>query len=149
MLSTQDFKEVSDNVPKEQNVALSYIKGYCAEKSIPLQKQGIKTDQEGKYIEMTFITPEIGRQYAEQIDELSKAVGWRIVLSSSVMQNLVLSQASQIAAKAGLILSKGPSYMPSDRLVQLKATGSDPDTVQSVIKEITEKTGLHCKVLFS
>ncbi|MGN1357371.1 MAG: MBL fold metallo-hydrolase [Succinivibrionaceae bacterium] len=149
MLSTQDFKDVSDNVPKEQNVALSYIKGYCAEKSIPLQKQGIKTDQEGKYIEMTFITPEIGRQYAEQIDELSKAVGWRIVLSSSVMQNLVLSQASQIAAKAGLILSKGPSYMPSDRLVQLKATGSDPDTVQSVIKKITEKTGLHCKVLFS
>ena len=130
----------------EQNAALSYVRSICAEEKIPLQKIGVKYDHLGKYMEMTFISPEIGRRYRKQIDSLSETVGWRLLIGNTVLQNQVLSIAASAAERAGLVLKKSPSYMPANREVQLKVQGVTPATQAAVTSEITEKTGLPCKI---
>ena len=132
---------------KEQNAAFSHVRSVCADEGIPLQKIGVKSDHLGKYIELSFLTPEIGQRYALQIASLSEDIGWRLVISNTVVQNIVLSIASQAAERAGLVIKKGPSYMPINREVQLKVSPCTDEAKRSVMTEITEKTGLSCRIL--
>ncbi len=132
----------------EQNEALNYIKTFCAEEKIPLQRLGIKSDGQGRYIEMTFITPQIGKRYADMISAVSNDIGWRLVISSAVLQNMVFSVAAAAAEKAGLVLKKNPSYMPANREIQLKVSESVSEEVRNaVISEVAEKTGLACRIV--
>lgn len=131
----------------EQNAAFAYVRNICAAENIPLQKQGIKNDHQGKYIELTFLSPELGARYEKQITALSADTGWRMVISRAVLQNQVLPLAAQIAERAGFTLVKSPSYMPVTREIQLKVSSFNPDAQASVISEITEQTGLSCKIL--
>lgn len=131
----------------EQNEALSYIRSFCATENIPLQKLGIKTDGSGRYIELSFITGEVGRRYSDRFKVMSEHTGWRIVSSEAVMQNLVLAVAAAAASRAGLDLKKSPSYMPMTREVQLKISGAAPQNCDALVDEIRDKTGLVCRII--
>lgn len=131
----------------EQNAALSYVRNFCSSEGIPLQKLGIKNDQLGRYLELTFISPELGRRYGDQISTLAEETGWRLEISNAVLQNMVLSTAAQVAEAAGIVLNRGPSYMPMNREVLLRASAASPEAVSSATEEITAKTGIACRIV--
>mgnify|MGYP006873060575 CR=1 FL=1 len=128
----------------EENAAIAYIR-HCAEDwKDALQKVGVKTDAIGRYIELTFMTPQIGARYEESIRTLSEEVGWPLRMNRAVMQNLVLSQASLSCAAHGLELRKNPSFIPSSQSVQLKVQMGHEKEEAETAEEILLKTGLAC-----
>ena len=147
MSVSAQFKTPSKERLTEQNAALSYVRSYCTKEKIPLQKQGVKNDSQGRYIELTFISPEIARRHDAQLQALAENMGWRLVINNAVLQNQVLAIAAQAAEQSGLVLKKNPSYMPGNREIQLKVSGVAPEIRDAVCAEITEKTGLSCKII--
>ncbi|MEE3423427.1 MAG: MBL fold metallo-hydrolase [Succinimonas sp.] len=146
-LPAEEFAPPRTGKPMEQNEAFSCIRSFCDRENIPLQKAGMKNDHAGKYIELSFITGEVGWRYADRIKILSQHTGWRLVTSETVMQNLVLAIAAAAAERAGLVLKKNPSYMPVNKEVQLKASPAAPDIQEAVMAEVKEKTGLNCRII--
>ena len=68
----------------EQNEAFNYIdKFFQREKFMPYKKS-IKSKSSSKYIELSFISPVIGRIYKEKIEVIAKSTGWNMAISSSV-----------------------------------------------------------------
>ena len=68
-------------------------------------------------------------------------------INNAVLQNQVLAIAAQVAEQAGMVLKKNPSYMPANREIQLKVSGGTPELRDAANAEITEKTGLSCKII--
>jgi hypothetical protein len=130
----------------EQNQAFQYIRSACAAADVPLQKMSIRTDMEGKYIELGFISPQIGRRHAACIGDMAEHVGWRMKIGKTVMQNLVLAYAASAVQKAGLALKKGPSYMPLAGQVQIRLADRDPEKEAALAEEILENTGIACVI---
>ena len=133
-----------DGEPLEQNVAMTYIRRFCEEQEIPLQKVGIKTDAAGRYFELTFISPAVAVRYEKEIQNMSQETGWRLCFSKSVLQNLVLPAAAESVRAAGLTPLKTPSYLPTSNSVQIKVNERDPEKESMAAEMILERTGLTC-----
>lgn len=135
--------------PLEQNMAL-----YCTEQTFSdcphrIYKKSIKNDAEGKYLELSFITPEVGLRYQEQLSDLTNQIGWRVKLSDSVNQNELFKQAHILCAKYGLALKQNPSYLPGQRSVQIKLCAEISREVQEQLqKDFLDTSGLVCLLLW-
>lgn len=140
------FSAGKSSGPMEQNQAFQYIRSACAAADVPLQKMSIRTDMEGKYIELGFISPQIGRRHAACIGDMAEHVGWRMKIGKTVMQNLVLAYAASAVQKAGLALKKGPSYMPLAGQVQIRLADRDQEKEAALAEEILENTGIACVI---
>jgi Predicted metal-dependent RNase, consists of a metallo-beta-lactamase domain and an RNA-binding KH domain len=129
----------------EQNQALKSIEeGFMVEEFMPYKK-GIKNNDKGKYIELYFISPEIGRKYIEKINDLVKKTGWSMKISDAVNQNEIIRLALELCKKEGINLKKNPSFNPSALSVELKVENLDEEKIKNVRKEFEYKTG--CKLL--
>lgn len=131
----------------EQNAAMAYIRQTCDDLGIPLQKMGVKNDNAGKYLELTFISPAIAKRYEEEIGKLSLDTGWRLIPSKNVLQNLVLPIAAEAVNAQGLTLQKNPSYLPMSNSVQIRLCERDAEKEAVIANLIMEKTGLTCSFL--
>lgn len=129
--------------PLEQNMAL-----YCTEQTFSdsphhIYKKSIKNDAEGKYLELAFITPEVGLRHQEHLSDLANQIGWRIKLSDSVNQNELFKQAHILCAKYGLALKQNPSYLPARRSIQIKLCAEISREIQEQVqKDFLDATGL-------
>ncbi len=128
----------------EQNAAIAYIKNASAGWENPVQKVSIRNDQEGRYFEVSMITPQVYQRYEELFQKLADTVGWRIQPSQAVMQNLVIPLSQNICQKAGITLRKTPSFMPATSSLQLRAEDAPPEAREEAAAEILRKTGLTC-----
>lgn len=141
-------KETSSQ-PLEQNMAL-----YCAEQTFSdcpdrIYKKSIKNDGEGKYLELSFITPEAGLRHQERLADLANQTGWRVKLSDSVNQNELFKQAHILCAKYGLALKQNPSYLPGQRSIQIKLCAEiSPEIQERVQKDFLHAAGLACLLLW-
>lgn len=144
---SRSFQPLAEGEKMEQNAAFAYIRETCASQGIPMQKLGLYSDHLGKRIDLTFITPQVGARYADQLEQLSADIGWRILISDAVMQNLVFAEAAEAAQEAGLTLKKNPAYLPMNHAVQLKTTDHNPEAEAKVAAMILEKTGLACRIV--
>ncbi len=134
--------------PAEQNLAL-----FCIDQtfeSLPHRpdKKSLKNDSSGKYLELAFLSPAIGRRYAQTLQTLSSQIGWRIRISEKINQMELMKAAQLLCRKAGITLIKNPSWMPQEQIVQLKIQAPDqPEKLREVEEAFQEQTGCACRFL--
>lgn len=129
----------------EQNMALYCVDQAFEGKPHRVYKKSIRSDSRGRYLELSFLSPEIGRRYTDLLARLATDVQWRISIADSVNQNGAFEAANRICSKYGIALRQNPSYLPQRRMIQLKTEAPLADeTAQNVLKEIEELTGLKC-----
>lgn len=140
------FLPTSTNMePLEQNLAF-----YCIDQtfdSLPHkpEKKSLKQDHRGKYLEISFISPMLGRRYTSQLQELSDQTGWRIYIADKVNQIELFRTAQLLCQKYNICLAKNPSYLPDRKALQLKVPGApNPDVLEKFTDEFVERTGCEC-----
>lgn len=129
----------------EQNEALYLIDLAFEEERHKPYKKSIKQNGQGKYIELVFVTPMIGRRYVKVIESLANQIGWDFTISDKVNQNELLNRTILLCQKYQVTLRKNPSYHPTTMriLVQL-ADGAEH--FAEVKEELFEITGCEVEV---
>lgn len=134
------FFEVDGAAEVEQNTALNLIdKAFVDEKYKPYKKS-IKTSGNKKYIELVFISPNIGKKFEEKLGHLCLETGWSIAISDKVNQNELFNIAKLLCDKDNIVLKKNPSYNPSDMNVSLNIVSGEENFIK-VKNEFEEMTG--------
>jgi predicted metal-dependent RNase len=130
----------------EQNAALNLIDKAFEEEQHKPYKKSIKTNGQGKYIELVFISPKIGEKFKEKLGHLSFETGWSIAVSDKVNQNELFNIAKLLCDKNQIDLRKNPSYNPSNMTISLNILGGEENF--NVVKVEFEKiTG--CSLIFN
>lgn len=141
------FSPEDDSVEMvEQNMAFYCIDQVFEEKAHKPDKKSLRQDGQGRYLELSFVSPVIGRQYQEEIQLLSNQIGWRIRIADKVNQNTLFKTAQVLCMKYGIVLKKNPSYLPEKKSVQLKVCTSDNrECFRAVEEEFLRQTGCSCE----
>lgn len=129
----------------EQNLAFSCIDQTFADLPHSPDKKSLKQDSQGRYLEVSFTSPMLGRRYHEQLQILSNQTGWRIRIADKVNQNELFKAAQLLCIKYGLTTVKNPSYLPAQKALQLKLqAAAAPEIQEKFMTEFQEKTGCSC-----
>jgi Cft2 family RNA processing exonuclease len=101
-----------------------------------------RTSLKGSEIVLSFISPQVGERYRQQIEQLSQQVGWPLSISPQPNQNAILDSARRLLQAAGLQIAKGPSIYPerASVVVTLASPLSD-ETLSALIEQFTAQTG--------
>ena len=129
----------------EQNKALNIIDETFEREQFRPYKKSIKSSTKGKYIELTFISPVIGKKYEKNIGELVRLTGWNMKVANNANQNEILQIASVLCKKKGIDLKKNPSFNSSDLSVELKLKDDNVEKMEDVKREFEYKTGCMLK----
>ncbi|MBP2032520.1 putative metal-dependent RNase [Clostridium algifaecis] len=131
----------------EQNKALDLIDDEFKYMDFKPYKKSIKSYANGKYIELSFITPVIGQKYEKNIEHISKKTGWNIKISDSVNQNEIINMAILLCNLENIKLKKNPSFNRNDLTLLLKLEKSEEITKMDNIKhKFEQNTG--CSLIF-
>lgn len=132
----------------EQNTAFSAIEHAFIKQPDKLYKKSIKADSNGTFIELSFISPEIGMKYQDEIDNLEASLGWRIEIGMAVNQNEILKIGRSILQKYDLLAKKNISYHPDKRIfsVQVLADGQS-EAIETAKREFEDVTGLRFEII--
>ncbi len=95
-----------------QQEAIDWIAKTFQTEGVTIFRQSVKTDRAGKYLELQFLTPVIGRRHADLIGRLRDETRWRIVWSRHPRQGELITEARRRCEEAGLRITKGPSILP-------------------------------------
>ncbi|MBM7583080.1 putative metal-dependent RNase [Caldicoprobacter guelmensis] len=126
----------------EQNRAFKLIEEAFAGKPHKLYKKGLKRDEKGAYIELTFISPEIGEKYRDVISHLEKETGWPMRVNPNPNQNEVIKLARRLLEQRGVRLKKNPSFFQLEKEVRVVPLNEwDYDVFEDVKKEFEYCTG--------
>ncbi len=128
---------------QEQNLAISCIDAAFSGEKVTPYKKSIITDNEGKYIQLSFLSPALGHRQGKLLRELAGQIGWRIRIASSVNQNGITAYAVQCCQRHGVELAKIPSYQPGAQRLVLRPS-EEYQGIEKVCAEITEETGICC-----
>lgn len=131
--------------PIEQNLAFCCIDAEFEGEQILPCKKGIQSDGEGKFLQIAFLSPQLGRQVEDVLQRIANQTGWRIRIADSVNQNVILSYANQICKSNQVLLRKNPSYLPDKQMLLLRPadlSGVSQEVRAAIEAEILEKTGL-------
>ncbi|MBQ8160146.1 MAG: MBL fold metallo-hydrolase [Clostridia bacterium] len=127
----------------EQNFALSCVDMAFQDQVIRPYKVGLKTDAMGRYMELSFLTPALGRRVSEVLRKTAVDTGWRMHIAEQPNQNELLGMADAMCRSYGLTPMKMPSYMPVTRSVQVRLPVGQ-EIPEEMEKEFEEKTG--CRI---
>lgn len=137
----------SANAPRmEINQAFARIlERFQTEPDKPYRKSR-KTDDYGEYIEVGFLTPEIGMRYLDILGELGAETGWRIDISHSAnlagLQDVVRSLLPDPS-----LLAREPSFYPQTRLVRVKLQRPlAREAAEELRRRFEERTGLPLEI---
>lgn len=129
----------------EQNKTFEIIEQKFYYEEFKPYKKGIKTNSNGKYIELSFISPIIGAKYKNKIEELAEETGWSFAIGKSVNQNEIINLAVRLCNEANVSLKKNPSFNPSTLEVTLKTSNEiDENEFKKIKDEFDYKTG--CRI---
>lgn len=132
--------------PVEQNLAFSCIEQSFENLPDQIEKKSIKQDGQGKYLEFSFVSPQVGLRYQKQLQEIADQIGWRIRIADKVNQNTLFQMVRTLCAGQGITLAKNPSYIPDRKTVIIKTTGeADSEKRNAVAEAFMEKTGCACE----
>lgn len=134
------YFEAEDVIAIEQNAALHLIdKSFENDEHKPYKKS-IKNNHKGKYIELVFISPNVGQKFEEKLGHLCYETGWNIAISDKVNQNELFNIAKLLCDKNEVNLKKNPSYNPSNMTVSLNII-SGQENFEKVKEEFEKTTG--------
>ena len=124
----------------EQNLAFSLVDQFFEESPIKPGKKGRKNDQTGVFLELSFISPELGERCAPLLQEVARRTGWRVHIADSVNQAQLTLIAASLCSSYGVLQEK-IAYLPALRAVRIKNAPQTPVPDQ-MREEFREKTGL-------
>lgn len=140
----------TERAVEEQNKAFLRIDQMFAQEAHQPEKKSLKQDAAGKYLEVGFVSPMVGRQYHKLLQEAANQTGWRIHIAERINQNGLIKTAQLLCTKYEIPLKKMPSYLPGQRAVQLKAQAmADEGKCKKAAEEFKEMTGCDCIILHS
>lgn len=128
----------------EQNLAFSCIDLTFGQETYAPYRKSVKSDASGKYIELSFLSPEIGKRVSDSIQNVAEQTGWRIRIADSVNQNELMNILVSLCEKYQLSLAKNPSYLPDKRVFRIKLT-EQQGLPEAFCLEFNEITG--CEVI--
>jgi len=111
--------------PLEQNKAFELIDEAFMYEEFKPYKKSIKHNHISKYIELTFISPGIGKKYLDKLENLSEILAWNITISSSVNQNAIINLVLQLCYENDVKLKKNPAFNETVLKVILKCENID------------------------
>ncbi|MFZ2958152.1 MAG: MBL fold metallo-hydrolase [Candidatus Ozemobacteraceae bacterium] len=139
---------VSDE-PLEINSAFALIRQAFVGNPGVLLKMSKKSDPDGEYIELGFVTPHAAEPFHAIIETLKGQTGRRIQIAQSVNQAVLSRFAVEMARFHGRVQGN-PSIRPGQRILELKiesmAEGADPAELD---RAFFEKTGFHIRLFSS
>lgn len=125
----------------EINLALDEIEKAFADKEHRPYKKSKKTGPDGDWIELAFVSPEVGARYQDLIDDLAYRTSWTIRIAPSVDQQAVLRIVKQLMP-ASWKVSKGPGLDVAGRKVKLKfAVAPTAEEIAEVTAKLVAQTG--------
>lgn len=124
----------------EQNLAFSLVDQFFEESPVKPGKKGRKNDQNGVYLELSFISPELGERCATILEEVALRTGWRVHISESVNQAQLTVIAAGLCSSYGVLQEK-IAYLPAFRAVRIKNAPQTPVPDQ-MREEFLKHTGL-------
>ncbi|MBZ0297778.1 MAG: MBL fold metallo-hydrolase [Anaerolineae bacterium] len=120
----------------EINAAYGLVRS--ALEPVGLYKVGLK---QGTLV-LTFISPQVGERYLDQVRALSDQTGYPISVHPHPNQQQILQVASQIAREAGWAVRKGPGIHVDRAEVSLKlAAVPEEQELTPLLQKFEEKTG--------
>lgn len=126
----------------EQNRAFRLIEETFAGKPHRLYKKGLKRDEKGPYIELSFISPEIGERYRDIILQLEEKTGWPMRINPNPNQNEIIKLARRLLEQKGLRLKKNPGFFQLEKEVRVVPVDDwDCEAFDDVKKEFESYTG--------
>lgn len=129
----------------EQNIAFFCIDQTFEDLPHKPDKKSLKHDSQGSFLELSFISPVIGRRYRAVLQDLADQTGWRIRIADKVNQMELSKTAQLLCMKHNIALAKNPSYLPEQRSIQLRPGNAVDEAVQKQITEaFEEQTGCIC-----
>jgi Cft2 family RNA processing exonuclease len=125
----------------EINLALAEIEKAFTDKEHRPYKKSKKAGADGEWIELTFVSPEVGARYQDVIDDLAYRTSWIIRIGQSVDQQAVLRIVKELMP-AGWQVSKGPGLDVAGRKVKLKlAVAPTAEEIAAVRDKLVKATG--------
>lgn len=132
----------------EQNQTFLWIDHAFAGLPHRPDKKSLKQDPQGKYMEVSFVSPMVGSRYGAVLQELADQTGWRIKIADKVNQNTLFNHIQMLCMKHGVAPVKNPSYLPGRKIVQVKVRGQlGQETLNLVAEDFREQTGCGCEVV--
>ncbi len=129
----------------EQNMAFFCIDETFRDLPHKPDKKSLKHDENGKYLELGFISPILGLQYADTLQSLADQTGWRIRIADKINQNELFKTAQLLCLQQDITLAKNPSYLPAQQTVQLKLSMPQAEEkLRQIAKQFLEQTGCSC-----
>ena len=125
----------------EANRAFTMIRERFA--SLPHQplKAGLKHDQQGQFIEVSFISPEVGERYQELLADLANELGWRIGIRPNPNQYLIQETVKQMVP-ASWGQRREPSFKQNTKTVVVQVSQQPhSDEIQKISEDFKEATG--------
>ncbi|MBN1421770.1 MAG: MBL fold metallo-hydrolase [Planctomycetes bacterium] len=123
--------------PFEINAAFRRIEEAFAGLPHRPYRKSRKPGPDGPFIELSFISPEVGERYREAIESVAAEIGWRIRVAPSPNQIEICERARRLVAGETRIL-KGPSFLRSERAVRVVVDRLPAEDERGALEEAFE-----------
>ena len=125
----------------EINAAFAEIDRAFAGQPHRPHRRSKKNGADGTFIELSFISPEVGARFEELLDDLQYRTSWRVVVAGKVDQQAVLAAARELIPDTWQ-QTKGPGLDVAGRRLLLRLAQEPPEEQrQQVSEELKERTG--------
>lgn len=131
---------VASGQPMEINSAYAQVERILG---AALLRRGRKVDAAsgGAYIELAFISPEVGERFRPQVEDASRIVGWPLRICPEPNQNAIKDRVRQLVP-AAWGLTKEPGFFRADRKVRIRLrTVPDAAPLAEVSARLEAETG--------
>jgi hypothetical protein len=101
-----------------------------------------RTSLKGEEILLSFISPQVGERYREQIEELEKQVKWPLRINPQSNQGAVVEALQALFSRERMRILKGPGiYLERFEVTVTAANLPEEDRQGEIILEFLERTG--------
>jgi len=130
----------------EQNLAFSLIKDTL--RGTAVQRISLKRKAAGgPYLEVSFISRQVGERFRETLDRLSEETRWEIEINPEPNQHLIKEKARALIPPSWGV-KKEPGFFGQDRQVRVRVMVMPPDDEIALISgKFSEETGFELRVV--
>lgn len=135
-----EFKSMENSM--EQNKAFNIIDKAFSDKKHKLFKKSKKVLGNTPYIELSFISPQIGELYRSIIEQLEKEIRWNITINQNPNQNEIIKIAKFLIRRKEIHIAKNPSIFTNEAMVKISLDEEiDDGLIEQIEEEFKMETG--------
>ncbi|MGI6112891.1 MAG: MBL fold metallo-hydrolase [Mahellales bacterium] len=132
----------TDPQQMEQNKALNLIEDAFKDMEDKLYKKSVKQQSGCRYIELSFISPQIGGKYKDIIEKLENQTRWAIRINKIPNQNEIIKLIKIITEDKGISLKKNPSIHQMEEVIRIIPVDHvDQQVIEELCREVMDRTG--------